>query len=381
MVKTIVSFIAKRFLRKKQFILRFENSNQFLEFFSKHFFQAEVIYPTTTYRPVNLYLPTKPGEKFVPSFSKKKHSSESFEIISKDPLNSKKRLRKVKKVLRNNIRNRNKSNEDDEKEDVSLESDASLPEVKSLLPTVTKKPKATTNPTQWPDRLLNFPSFSQNDPFDEDSDDPVPSDSQLRLQKQPTPAPAQNLKLYLPDDSFSNPVRSLPASPSRAKPQSLFQHAGDEEVASSKKSRGLPILSQLSKRPVTPIPLASKISFFDIINFLSQFDLFHPKAYFFMAVPALQATEQFQPKHFIPEPIIETEPLGQLFNPVHPEVQIQEVQHVAAVPVEVRSLPPSNHPSSNEIFGSSHTVADIHDNYDYDQDYEVLKVGKLNFLH
>lgn len=143
--------------------------------------------------------------------------------------------------MRNNIKNRNKSPEEEEEE-----SEVASPEVKSLLPTVTKKPKVTTIPTEWPDRLLNFPSFAaaQNDGLE----DSIASDSN----SYPDGFPTKTSSLYLPDESlFLNPVRSLP----RPQSQNLFHHVGDEELTTSKKSRGLPILSQLNKRPV---PLASK---------------------------------------------------------------------------------------------------------------------------
>jgi len=83
---------------------------------------AEIIYPTTTYRPVDLYLPTKGSEKFLLNFKKSNNKNknyndddeednneteenlESLEIITKEKSASsggKKRIKKVRKVLRN----------------------------------------------------------------------------------------------------------------------------------------------------------------------------------------------------------------------------------------------------------------------------------------
>lgn len=230
------------------------------------FYQADVIYPTTTYRPVNLYRPTIESEKFVPDFNKKKPSLESIEVLTKDPSGNSKRIKKVKKVLRNHAKNKFKN----------LQQDVKLDDTFSPTVQTTKPPVKTTTLSPWRSRFSNKHDinlkasrqhvFSQNE-------NPKPQIEEERFLPT-TPSPndrGRGSKVYLPDDSFADPSRSLPAvtQPTTPTPTTRWQqtedflrHSGDEELQSPKKSRGLPILSQLGNIPVTPLPQADHSPFF-----------------------------------------------------------------------------------------------------------------------
>jgi len=87
-------------------------------------------------------------------------------------------------------------------------------------------------------------------------------------------------KVYLPGDSFADPWRSLPlgTSPTTPTPTTRWQLSDDylhhshidEEFQSPKKSRGLPILSQLGTRPVTPLPVLDHSLFFQRVHPTSE---------------------------------------------------------------------------------------------------------------
>jgi hypothetical protein len=155
---------------------------------------AEVIYPTTTYRPVNLYLPTKGSEKFLHNFGKtgdkRKPSSEelsdSSESATKDKSGgSKKRIKKVRKVLRNSAARKQKSSSAEAAEKKRAG------EVRSLLPTV--KPHRPPPTTSRP-----------------------------------------------PTTTTERPA------PKRSEDKPLFQHPGDIDVRTNKKARGLVPISRIS---------------------------------------------------------------------------------------------------------------------------------------
>jgi len=230
-------------------------------------FKAEIIYPTTTYRPVNFYLPTKSGEKISPTFNWK-NSDIPLEIVSNESSNSKKRIKKVKKVLRNNPKNKNKKNRKDIDEKEVGET-TTLLDVKPLIPLETIKKSSEVRK----DRLSSyfeptFPSFERQSSNNTKEMDSYENSSESFFTKELSSSKSEKdetSRLYLPHDSYLDPVRSLPkTNPTnrwrsrQAVPTSdlnLYQLNEDEIFASSKKSRGLPILNQLENRPVTPTPL------------------------------------------------------------------------------------------------------------------------------
>jgi hypothetical protein len=205
---------------------------------------AEIIYPTTTYRPVDLYLPTKGSEKFLLNFKKKNNNNnnsknnnknvldddedneteenlESLEIITKEKSASssgKKRIKKVRKVLRNSaarslsLSARNSTSNRFAEKEFSHHPEPRT-EVKSLLPTIkpTHRPTTTTTTT---------------------TTTPRPHRQQHQHQQQ--------------HESNSKP----------AEEERLFQHSGDIDIRTNKKARGLAVLSQLSGRhhPLPPPP-------------------------------------------------------------------------------------------------------------------------------
>ena len=197
---------------------------------------AEIIYPTTTYRPVDLYLPTKGSEKFLLNFKKNKNNKnynddeednneteenlESLEIITKEKSASsggKKRIKKVRKVLRNSaarslsLSARNSTSNRFSEKDFSSRHPEPRTEVKSLLPTIKPIHRTTTTTTTT-------------------TTTPRPHRQQQQQQQQ------QHQQQH---ETSSKPVEE----------EKLFQHSGDIDVRTNKKARGLAVLSQLSGRP------------------------------------------------------------------------------------------------------------------------------------
>lgn len=134
-----------------------------------------------------------------------------------------------------------------------MDETTTLLDVKPLLPS----PSGSSRTRQ--DRLSSnfeptFPSFKQKTAIGDNND----NGSDVTFGR-------KGSKLYLPDDSFSDPVRSLPPKstpadkwrsrqPLPAKDLDLPPISDDEIFYSSKKSRGLPILNQLANRPFNPKP-------------------------------------------------------------------------------------------------------------------------------
>ncbi len=217
---------------------------------------------------MNFYLPTKAPDKALPAITKKKsnNSDVPLEIVSNESKNSKKRIRKVKKVLRNNPKNRkkktkNNSNNDPNEKDV--DETTTLLEVKPLLPSTSGSGSSRTRQDRLSSKFEpTFPSFKQkNFSGDAISENGSVEETNGRLVSND----GRSSKLYLPDDSYSDPVRSLPKStladkwrsrqPLPAKDLDLVPLSEDEVFSSSKKSRGLPILNQLGNRHFKPNPL------------------------------------------------------------------------------------------------------------------------------
>ena len=206
---------------------------------------AEVIYPTTTYRPVNLYLPTKGSEKFLHEFGKvgdgvgKKSKGGSSEEISdsgeKEKPGSKKRIKKVRKVLRNSAARLQKNRNRDEKKGSA--------EVRSLLPTVTTPRSAP--PTTEP--RTTRPTTARTTP--------TPTQPPVTTQR---PREKQQSQFFHQHRATSAPE---PENPEREE-NTLLQHPGDIDIRSNKKARGLAILNQLSGRPPLPPPPQPQIPAF-----------------------------------------------------------------------------------------------------------------------
>ena len=205
---------------------------------------AEVIYPTTTYRPVNLYLPTKGSEKFLHEFGKvgddggKKVKGSSSEETSdsgeKEKPGSKKRIKKVRKVLRNSAARQQKSRNRGEKKGSA--------EVKSLLPTVTT-PRPTPPTTPTPPRTTR----------------------PTTLRTTPTPPATTQRPKEKQQSQFFHQHRTTPdpeLETSEQEEKTLLHHPGDFDIRSNKKARGLAILNQLSGRPPLPPPPQPQIPSF-----------------------------------------------------------------------------------------------------------------------
>jgi len=214
---------------------------------------AEVIYPTTTYRPVDLYLPTKGSEKFLHNFRKtesKKISNEegleSVEIFTKEKAGGgKKRIKKVRKVLRNSAarshglaaRNSSTSQQNNFQNQKNFQNAKNFQsaknfqnekffqneknfetktEVRSLQPTIKPQQHRTTTTattTTTTERSEEKQFFQQHRTKQDQQVNPRQSDN-----------PSSD------DYEKSSGV--------------LFQHSGDVDVRTNKKARGLAILSQ-----------------------------------------------------------------------------------------------------------------------------------------
>jgi len=134
-------------------------------------------------------------------------------------------------------------------------------------PQTTKAPTTTTTTTTlspWRSRQQSKIKFSRHPPVS-----PLKDEESFSLQDPQPPSSVEEgrrPKVYLPGDSFADPWRSLTlgTSPTTPTPTTRWQQSDDflhhsdieEEFQSPKKSRGLPILSQLGTRPDTPLPAA-----------------------------------------------------------------------------------------------------------------------------
>jgi hypothetical protein len=215
---------------------------------------AEVIYPTTTYRPVDLYLPTKGSEKFLHNFRKtesKKISNEegleSVEIFTKEKAGGgKKRIKKVRKVLRNSAarshglaaRNSSTSQQNNFQNQKNFQNAKNFQSAKNFQNEKffqneknfeTKTEVRSLQPTIKPQQHRTTTTATTTTTTTERSEE------KQFFQQQRTK-----------QDQQVNPRQSdNPSSDDYEKSSGvLFQHSGDVDVRTNKKARGLAILSQ-----------------------------------------------------------------------------------------------------------------------------------------